>query len=117
MRILHITPYYFPAIKFGGPIQSVHLLNKELVKKRLLVDVITTNAGLNSEQKTEILRQIQNDKDKWFPFLTFVIFGSVAFIAFFIEETPSAVFSVSRDILLIYLIFKVVNIFRKKIKY
>lgn len=60
-----------------------------------------------------VIKKKKNNFEK-FPFLTFVILGSVAFIAFFIEETPSAVFSVSRDIILLYLIFKVVNLFRKR---
>lgn len=49
MKLLHITPSYYPAFRFGGPIQSVHLLNKTLVKKDVRVDVLTTNAG-NSKQ-------------------------------------------------------------------
>jgi glycosyltransferase involved in cell wall biosynthesis len=53
MKILHIIPSYYPAIKFGGPIQSVHLLNKALVKKGVKVDVLTTNAGLSRAQSAE----------------------------------------------------------------
>ena len=53
MKILHISPSYYPAIKFGGPIQSVHLLNKALVKKGVMVDVLTTTAGLDSDQSAE----------------------------------------------------------------
>jgi len=49
LKILHISPSYYPAFKFGGPINSVHLLNKFLVKKGLEVDVITTNAGLSGQ--------------------------------------------------------------------
>ncbi len=48
MRVLHVSPSYYPAHMFGGPIQSVHLLNKFLVKESVQVDVITTNAGLES---------------------------------------------------------------------
>ncbi|MFN0049067.1 MAG: glycosyltransferase [Cytophagales bacterium] len=48
MKILHVSPSYFPALQFGGPIQSVHLLNKTLVKNGVEVDVFTTNAGLDS---------------------------------------------------------------------
>jgi glycosyltransferase involved in cell wall biosynthesis len=47
LKILHVSPSYYPAIQFGGPIQSVHLLNKELVAQGVQVDVFTTNAGLN----------------------------------------------------------------------
>lgn len=60
-----------------------------------------------------LLQSFAHYNFKKFPFLTYVILGSVAFIAFFIEETPSAFFSVTRDIILLYLFFKVVNLFKK----
>ena len=50
MDILHIVPSYYPAFKYGGPIESVHLLNKTLVKKNINVDVLTTNTGLERRQ-------------------------------------------------------------------
>ncbi len=43
MKILHIVPTYFPACRQGGPISSVHYLNKWLVKKGVDVTVYTTN--------------------------------------------------------------------------
>lgn len=63
IKILHISPSYYPAFRFGGPIQSVHLLNKALVKKGVKVDVLTTNAGLAQEQRKKI-----KDKSKEKPF-------------------------------------------------
>lgn len=45
MKILHITPAYAPAFRHGGPILSVHSLNKWLVKKGMDVTVFTTNAN------------------------------------------------------------------------
>lgn len=52
-----------------------------------------------------------------FPFFSFTILGSVSFIAFFIEETPSAVFSVFRDIIIMYIMLTVLSLFlRKKVK-
>ncbi|MEK7089219.1 MAG: glycosyltransferase [Patescibacteria group bacterium] len=44
MRILHIVPSYYPAHRYGGPIQSVHNLNKELVRQGVDVTVYTTSA-------------------------------------------------------------------------
>lgn len=44
MRILHITPTYYPAHRYGGPVKSVHELNKWLVKKGVEVVVYTTTA-------------------------------------------------------------------------
>lgn len=43
MKILHIIPTYLPAYRYGGPIKSVHELNKWLVKKGIDVTVYTTN--------------------------------------------------------------------------
>lgn len=33
MKLLCVTPSYWPAFQYGGPIVSVHGLNKALVKK------------------------------------------------------------------------------------
>lgn len=54
MKILHISPSYYPAFKYGGPIQSVHLLNKFLVKKGVKVDVLTTNAGIGEDENIRL---------------------------------------------------------------
>ena len=43
MKILHIIPTYFPAHRQGGPIKSVHEMNKGLVKKGVEMTVYTTN--------------------------------------------------------------------------
>ncbi len=71
MNILHVVSSYWPAFEFGGPIQSVHLLNKFLVKKGVNVTVFTTNAGLERDQsiplKTEVIRD--GVKVFYFPYL------------------------------------------------
>ncbi|MEK9154613.1 MAG: glycosyltransferase [Patescibacteria group bacterium] len=43
MKILHIVPTYLPAYRYGGPIKTVHELNKRLVKNGAEVIVYTTN--------------------------------------------------------------------------
>jgi glycosyltransferase involved in cell wall biosynthesis len=48
MKILCVIPSYFPAFQFGGPIYSVHGLNKILAKKGIDVTVYTTNVGLDN---------------------------------------------------------------------
>lgn len=45
MNILRIEPAYYPAFRYGGPIQSVHLLDKALLEKGVKVDVLATTAG------------------------------------------------------------------------
>ncbi|MDP3052542.1 MAG: glycosyltransferase [bacterium] len=52
MKILCVIPSYYPAFKFGGPIASVHNLNKALVKKGADVTVYTTNIGLAGKVTT-----------------------------------------------------------------
>ena len=46
MRILHIVPTYIPAFQIGGPIASVHNLNKSLAQRGVQVTVFTTDYGV-----------------------------------------------------------------------
>lgn len=43
MRILHVTPTYLPAVRYGGPIRSVHGLAKAQAALGHNVEVFTTN--------------------------------------------------------------------------
>lgn len=43
MRMLHVVPSYLPAVRYGGPIQSVHGLCKALAARGHDVEVFTTN--------------------------------------------------------------------------
>jgi len=45
MKILIISPSYWPAFQYGGPIQSLHLLAKNLSEQNVNVSVYTTTAG------------------------------------------------------------------------
>lgn len=54
MKVLHVTPSYYPALQFGGPIQSVRLLNKALKHNGVDVKVLTTNAGLTSNPNIKV---------------------------------------------------------------
>lgn len=45
MRVLHVTPSYFPASIYGGPIQSTHELNLALAQLGATVRVLTTDAN------------------------------------------------------------------------
>lgn len=42
-RILHVVPTYFPAMRYGGPIRSVHGLASSLARRGHDVHVFTTN--------------------------------------------------------------------------
>ena len=52
MKILHVTPSYFPATHLGGTVQFLYLLCSALRQQNVAVDVVTTNAGL--EKRTDI---------------------------------------------------------------
>jgi glycosyltransferase involved in cell wall biosynthesis len=43
MRLLHVVPYYLPAVRYGGPIVSVHGLCKALASRGHDIHVFTTN--------------------------------------------------------------------------
>src|SRR5262249_36820514 len=43
MRLLHITPTYLPATRYGGPIFSVHGLCRALAARGHTVEVFTTS--------------------------------------------------------------------------
>ena len=43
MRILHVVPSYYPAVRYGGPIRSVHGLAAALVQRGHEVHVATTS--------------------------------------------------------------------------
>jgi glycosyltransferase involved in cell wall biosynthesis len=43
VKILHVTPTYLPAVRYGGPIVAVHGLCRALVERGHEVDVFTTN--------------------------------------------------------------------------
>jgi glycosyltransferase involved in cell wall biosynthesis len=74
LKVLHVTPFYHPAIQFGGPIQSVHLLNKTLKKQGVEVDVFTTNAGLEKQKEfnPQSWRVIDGVNVKYFPYYGYI---------------------------------------------
>lgn len=49
MRFLFVTPYYFPATSYGGPIYSVKELAENLAKRGHHVTVLTSNLNRDTE--------------------------------------------------------------------
>lgn len=74
MKILCVIPSYFPAFKYGGPIASVHNLNKSLVKKGIEVAVFTTNTGLDRKKFTARGVDVDGVKVFYFDFSRFFEF-------------------------------------------
>jgi len=74
MKILHIVSSYWPAFEFGGPITSVHFLNRWLVKNGLDITVYTTNAGLRGREDVVLKKEtiIDGVKIYYFPYYGYV---------------------------------------------
>jgi len=75
MKLLCVVPSYWPAFQFGGPIYSVHNLNKALVNKGVNVTVYTTNVGLD-DGNVPINEEVNVDGVKvfYFKFIRFFEF-------------------------------------------
>ena len=69
MNLLCVIPSYWPAFQYGGPIISVHSLNKALVKKGVNVSVYTTNVGLKGRMQANQEVNIDGVKITYFDFL------------------------------------------------
>lgn len=52
LRLLHVVPTYFPAVRYGGPIRSVHALCASLVRRGHRVVVYTTN--IDGERDSDV---------------------------------------------------------------
>lgn len=52
LRLLHIVPTYFPAVRYGGPVRSVHALCAALVRRGVQVSVYTTN--IDGESNSDV---------------------------------------------------------------
>jgi glycosyltransferase involved in cell wall biosynthesis len=61
LRILHVTPYYEPALVYGGPARSVPLLCKSLVRVGADVTVLTTDSNGATRLDLELERSHHRD--------------------------------------------------------
>lgn len=61
MRILHVVPTYWPAVRYGGPIRSVHALARELAKRGHDVHAFTTNVDGAGESAVPVGRPVDLD--------------------------------------------------------
>lgn len=73
MKILHIVSTYIPAYEYGGPIESVHALNKGLLGCGLDITVYTTDLGISEkpsifwDKKKDVSRNIDGVRVYYFP--------------------------------------------------
>ncbi len=68
MKILHIIPSYLPGQFAGGPINPVHFLNRELVKRGIKVTVFTTDRDGPRQMKVPLNQEVDIDGVKVFYF-------------------------------------------------
>jgi glycosyltransferase involved in cell wall biosynthesis len=78
MKILHVVPTYFPALRYGGPIYSVHALCRHLVAAGHGVHVITTSVNGPKDSDVPHDRPVELDgvqvhyyRSRWFRRLFF----------------------------------------------
>jgi glycosyltransferase involved in cell wall biosynthesis len=67
VRILHVVPSYYPALRYGGPIRSVHGLCKALAASGHEVHVFTTNVDGKQDSAVPLRQPVDRDGVKvWY---------------------------------------------------
>jgi glycosyltransferase involved in cell wall biosynthesis len=67
MRVLHVVPTYFPAVRYGGPIHSVHGLCAALAARGHDVHVFTTSVDGPGDSAVPLCRPVDMDGVKvWY---------------------------------------------------
>lgn len=59
MRLLHVVPTYLPAVRYGGPIRSVHALCRGLAGRGHDVQVFTTNVDGPGDSDVPLRRPVE----------------------------------------------------------
>jgi glycosyltransferase involved in cell wall biosynthesis len=69
LRLLHVVPTYLPALRYGGPIRSVHALCRALAEDGHDVHVFTTNVDGPSDSDVPLLQPVDLEgvKVTYFP--------------------------------------------------
>lgn len=69
MRVLHVVPTYFPAVRYGGPIYSVHALCRAVANLGHDIHVYTTNVDGPGTSDVSLGRAVNIDgvKVRYFP--------------------------------------------------
>ena len=58
MRVLHVTPYFAPAFRYGGPPQSILGLCRGLRSAGVDAEVLTTTADGENELPSDVVRRV-----------------------------------------------------------
>lgn len=61
LRLLHVVPTYLPAVRYGGPIRTVHALCRELAAAGHDVHVFTTSVDGRRDSDVPLMRPVNVD--------------------------------------------------------
>ena len=61
LRLLHVVPAYYPAVRYGGPIRSVQALCASLVRRGHQVSVYTTNVDGDADSNVPLGTSVDMD--------------------------------------------------------
>ncbi len=61
LRILHVVPAYYPAVRYGGPIRSVHALAAASARRGNSVSVFTTNVDGDVDSAVRLDQPVKMD--------------------------------------------------------
>ena len=65
MKLLYLSPSFYPATKYGGPIFSTLNICRELFEKKISLEIHTTNVDRNSRLKVETGRPVPLEALNW----------------------------------------------------
>lgn len=68
MKVLCVTPHYWPALQYGGTVAAVHSLNNALAKRGADIAVYTTNVGVEGKVPVNQEINIEGIKVTYFTF-------------------------------------------------
>lgn len=67
LKILSVSPSYYPALEFGGPITALRSLNKHLKDIDVEISVVTTSAGIESFENKHRVDLVDGIQVNYFP--------------------------------------------------
>ncbi len=67
LKILSVSPSYYPAVEFGGPVTALRSLNKHLKDLNSEISVVTTTSGIESFENKYRLELVDGIQVNYFP--------------------------------------------------
>lgn len=89
MKVLHVTSSYHPAYKMGGAVAADFSVDASLAKMGVMVDVLTTNAGLHDKNipLNQWVSLSENHRVMYFPYQGYIHYSfSLSYLKFLISH-------------------------------